>query len=300
MTQSQHRVSVVIPVRDRATIVGRALESVARQTVPIEEVIVVDDGSTDDTVAAVRRYADRFPRFQLIENAVGGGAPKARNAGAAAATGTLIALLDSDDEWTPDKIERQLEILDEDVAAVFTNIRYRIPGQDDRLTAVAAEVRLEDLFYENFIGSCSTALIRKSAFDQVGGFDVDLPSCQDWELWLRLGQRGKLRVAPDLLTLYHLDAENRISRNVERVRAGHFVVFDRIRKMAQGHGIDDDLARFHRLLLAKTMLYSAQVPKAYIGATVENFVRPSRRSKRRSSIHMLMTAAKLHVGLRAG
>ncbi len=296
MAHFPHRISVVIPARDREALVGRALESVARQTVPVEEMIVVDDGSGDGTAAAVRRYADRFPRFTLIENPIGGGAPRARNVGAAAATGTLIALLDSDDEWMPDKIERQLALFEDDVAAVFTNIRYRIPGLGDRVTSVDQEVQLEDLYYENIIGSCSTALMRRSVFDRVGGFDAELPSCQDWELWLRLGHHGRLRVTREPLTLYHLDAQNRISRNVDRVREGHFVVFDRIRDMACKHGADDDMARFHRLLLAKTMLYSAQMPKAYWGAAIENFVRPSRRSKRRSSIHMLMTAAKLHLG----
>jgi hypothetical protein len=161
--------------------VGRAIESALAQTCPPTEVIVVDDGSTDDTAAVVERY--RAP-VRLIRKPNGGPA-SARNVGASVATGEWLAMLDADDWWYADKLARQLALATPPgvalVHALARHSRARIPH----------EVRLADLLRSNLIIN-SSVLIRRRVFERLGGFDVspELVSVEDYALWLRVAAAG--------------------------------------------------------------------------------------------------------------
>jgi glycosyltransferase involved in cell wall biosynthesis len=179
-----HDVSVVIPVHNRPALVRRAVDSVLRQTAPPAEVIVVDDGSTDDTPEVLASYGDAIRVLRFRRSRERGAA---RNAGAAAGRTSLVAFLDSDDEWEPDKLERQRAVV---APASVTGIR--IVGADGRTLKRAyapprsAPRRLLDR--NAFIGSPSSLLIDAGLFERIGGFPEDrsVQGSEDWLLLLKL------------------------------------------------------------------------------------------------------------------
>ena len=210
-------VSVVIPAYNRAALIGESLESVYAQTYEPLEVIVVDDGSSDDLASALSPYLDRGLR--LIRHEVNKGAPAARNTGIAEAKGEFIAFLDSDDLWEPDKTARQVSALlasGPETALVYSGIR-KIDQNGKFLgfknPAKKGSIYL-DLLANNWIGSTSTALVRASALTRVGGFDVTLRSRQDLDLWLRIAREFTVDFVDAPLVIYRVHT-NRISSNVD-------------------------------------------------------------------------------------
>jgi glycosyltransferase involved in cell wall biosynthesis len=251
-------ISVVIPVRNRPEVIHRAIDSVQAQSVGASEVIVVDDGSTDETPETAEARSTTELPVRVVRGAQRGGAPRARNVGASRGQGALIAFLDSDDTWAPDKLEKQVELLRArpDMPAVFTNIQRIRDGVPAETTNVAPVVALADLFKENILGGCSTAMIRREAFEKIGGFHADLPSCQDWDLWLRLAELGPLGCCADPLTFYYFDATDRISRNADNVLNGHRIVMGGIYDRLNDAGQIDKLKRFHQLYMAEIASFS--------------------------------------------
>lgn len=210
-------VSVIIPAYNRAALIGESLESVYAQTYEPLEVIVVDDGSTDDLESALSPYLRQGLR--LIRHETNKGAPTARNAGIAEAKGEFIAFLDSDDLWEPDKTKQQVRKIVEsgpDTALVYSGIRKI--DQDGKLLGFKNPVKKGsiylDLLANNWIGSTSTALVRASALSRVGGFDATLRSRQDLDLWLRISREFTIDFVADPLVLYRVHT-NRISSNVD-------------------------------------------------------------------------------------
>lgn len=217
------RISTVIPARNRAETLPRAIDSALAQDYPPHEIIVVDDGSTDGTVGVARAMAQTEPRISIIERHGSSGAPTARNVGAASATGDLFAFLDSDDSWEPTKLSKQVALLEANpaVPAVFTGFRFHYPDRPKRDSRTPAIVTRPDLYGRNVLGGTSSGLIRRAAFEQAGGFLVDMPACQDWELWLRLAKLGTLLAVSEPLTNYYFDGGGRITKSPARVEGGH-------------------------------------------------------------------------------
>jgi glycosyltransferase involved in cell wall biosynthesis len=189
-------VSVVIPAYNAAGFVSRAIESCLAQTYRPIEIIVVDDGSSDNTAEIVSRFSHPV---RLIQRANGGPAA-ARNDGAREATGDWLALLDADDYWFPDKLRVQLQQQDisPDVAVVYC-LFDNYSGMQ-----VPSEVTFEDLWNYNWIGN-SSALVRRSAFTAIGGFHEDraMISVEDYNLWIRLAAAGwRLVLCPHVLVHY--------------------------------------------------------------------------------------------------
>lgn len=287
-------ISVVIPARNRASVIGRALESVRRQTFMPMEIIVVDDGSDDGgaTVAAVKAQINDDIPIHLIALEMRGGAPRARNIGVQAAKGDWIALLDSDDAWEDDKLEEQVRLIEPGVCAVFVDSRFERPGKPATTYFGGHAINPADLIFYNCLGGCSIALIRRDAFDSVGGFDESLPSCQDWDLWIKLHDYGDIRVSPRPLTRYFFDGEERISRNVQSIVEGHKQLYARITAR-----MDKESAReMHRLQsfhLAQTKVYSAGDAAGTLAPAIRNLIRPHPRTRRMSSLHLLLSSLKL-------
>lgn len=187
-------VSVIIPAYNGARTVWRAIESALGQTHPPLEVIVVDDGSADETADVVAAYPAPV-RLIRKEN---GGPASARNVGARAASGTWLAMLDADDWWYPDKLERQLAL---DTSSDISLIHAFAPHSRAR---VPREVTLTDLLRANIIIN-SSVLIRRAVFEKLGGFDVapELISVEDYALWLRVVAAGYRAVTcPEVLIYY--------------------------------------------------------------------------------------------------
>jgi glycosyltransferase involved in cell wall biosynthesis len=228
-------VSVVIPTYNRAATIGASLESVFRQDYPNLEIIVVDDGSKDDTGRVMEPYVAKGVRYLRQENR---GAPAARNAGVERASGELIAFLDSDDAWEPNKISAQVRCLREsfpETALVYTGMKkvdqngallgYKTPSKRGSIYI--------DLLKDNVVGSTSTALVKASVVREVGGFDTALRSRQDLDLWLRIAKKYSIDYVADPLVIYSVHTD-RISSNMDsKIQGSERVLdkyFDDIRK----------------------------------------------------------------------
>ena len=189
-------VTVLIPTYNRAHYIGQALDSVMGQSRPVDEIIVVDDGSTDNTAEVVAAYGSRVRHIRRQN----GGAAAARNLGIREAKGDYIALLDSDDLWKPDKMRMQMEFLREhpEIDFLFSDWSNFTEGSDneapeiknakihDDLAANAPNLRemYDCLLVENVIPT-STVVFRRSCIERTGYFDESLPPVEDFDLWLR-------------------------------------------------------------------------------------------------------------------
>lgn len=199
-------VSIIIPAYNAVDTLSSTLESVLAQTYGDFDVWVVDDGSSDGTAALVRAQAD--PRIHLLTQA-NQGVAESRNHGIRASQGELLTFLDADDCWTPEKLADQVAALNQhaDAAVAYSWTDYidhqgqsLYPGGRDRHTGDVYGA----LFQHNFIESGSNLMVRRSALDQVGNFDVSLVSVQDWELWLRLAAVFEFVLVPKAQILYRV------------------------------------------------------------------------------------------------
>lgn len=188
------RVSVVIPTYNRAQQTLRALESVWSQSLSDYEVIVVDDGSTDDTVAELEKLG---LRIRLIKQP-NGGVSSARNRGIAESTGEFVAFLDSDDEWLPSKLATQIEFLEQqpDVGFIACLNTYDIEhgftysNSYTRDSHQSAQTQFVEFLTSPFPRNMSRFVVRRQLLVQHGGFDESIRGSEDWELCLRLLQYG--------------------------------------------------------------------------------------------------------------
>ncbi|MHB8994125.1 MAG: glycosyltransferase family 2 protein [Armatimonadota bacterium] len=205
-----HTVSVIIPTFNSVTTLPRAIDSVLAQSRPADEIIVVNDGSSDDTESVM---ADHYPQVRYHYHA-NVGLAATRNAGAALATGSLLALLDSDDEWAPTKLERQLAVLEArpELAAIGCHrVRVKIDAAgtelwrrpSPRADGSVTDVTFADEIWSNRICG-ATMLIRRDAFERHGGYDASMRASEDHDLWLRmLGAGDQLAVLAEALYVFY-------------------------------------------------------------------------------------------------
>lgn len=215
MTQ-QPDISVVIPAYNAERCISRAIESVLAQTRPVREVIVVDDGSQDETAAVVGRFD---APVRLVQQANGGPAA-ARNYGVRAAQGEWTAFLDADDAWLPEKIERQAKLLGRERVGVA---HCYVAGEHDKFR-YEGELTFERMWRQNMIGT-STAVVRKAAWESVGGFQEDrrIMGVEDYHFWLRIVAAGwRVALCPEELSQY-TPAEFNLSSQVEQILAAELL-----------------------------------------------------------------------------
>ena len=179
-------ISVIIPTWNRAERLAAALTSVFQQSVAVHEVIVVDDGSTDNTREMVaRRFAG--VRYIYQENR---GVSSARNVGIRQATGDWIALLDSDDRWLPDKLERQQQLIRAHPGYKLCHSNEIWIRNGKRVNAMKKHAKQGGWIFRHCLPLCaispSAVLIQKNIFTDIGLFDESLPACEDYDLWLRI------------------------------------------------------------------------------------------------------------------
>jgi glycosyltransferase involved in cell wall biosynthesis len=271
------KVAAVIPVRNRASTIARAIRSAIDQSYPLSEIIVVDDGSTDGTINIVKSFDDR--RVKLIQQEHKG-ACAARNAGWRATDAEWIGFLDSDDVWMAEKIRYQMECCasDEKISACFTGFREKTKngyGATSDTTEQAASVR--SLRMGNGIGPTSICLIKRSALKSIGGWDERLPSCQDWDMWLKLARIGTIAMVPVCLVEFYQDSKDRISHNAASVVRGHKIVFKRIIDQARWSE-RPLLSAMHAVRLSYMLKSIGKKRSALYFAVKSFFLRPNRHA----------------------
>ncbi|HYD10055.1 MAG TPA: glycosyltransferase family 2 protein, partial [Acidimicrobiales bacterium] len=190
-------VSVVVPTHDRSALVVRAVRSATSQTVDDIEVLVVDDGSSDDTPAVLAELAADDRRLRVLRHEEARGAPAARNTGIDHATGAYLALLDDDDEWLPTKLERQLAQFVDDPSLALVGCHHALVADDGATVAYRGPTACTraELLWCDFVGGSSLGLVRRDAFPAgLPRFDPDLPTCQDWDYWVRCAEHGAIAI----------------------------------------------------------------------------------------------------------
>ena len=243
--QNYPTVSVIIPTYNRAHLIGRAIKSVLNQTYQDFEIIVVNDGSTDNTEEVVKSFSDK--RIKYIWHEKNKGAAAARNTGIKIAKGEYIAFQDSDDEWFPNKLEKQMKIFKKEspnLGIVYTGF-YRIKDSEKKYIPSHEIVKKEGSIYEELLkGSFITTqsiLVRKECFKKVGIFDENLPRLQDWELVIRLSKYYEFKCIdePLLISYYTTDS---ISANhkalieaLELILTKHYKNFNNYKEILSRH-----------------------------------------------------------------
>jgi glycosyltransferase involved in cell wall biosynthesis len=203
------RVSVIIPSYNHGHFVTFAVESALAQTYKDTEIVVVDDGSTDNTREVLAPYMGRI-KYIYQENR---GLSAARNTGIRAASGDFIALLDADDMWVPEKLALQMKIFSDypDTGLVSCG-NVPIDGGGQQVAPGTARgtgrLRFRDLLWGNCVAGGSNAVIRRGCFNEVGLFDENLRSSEDWDMWLRIAWRYPVRFASQILMKVRVSADS--------------------------------------------------------------------------------------------
>jgi glycosyltransferase involved in cell wall biosynthesis len=225
-TAQAPKVSIVLPTHDRLDFLREAVTSVLRQTVVDWELIVVDDGSTDGTVAWLESLGD--PRIVVVAEPHCGNPAALRNLGVANAQSPWIALLDSDDLWAPDKLELQLDRLVQNPARRWscTGVSFiddhgsPIPQQGGKPYRAQSGWILEPLLTFSAAATTPTLMIHRSLFDEAGGFDERVLLREDYDLELRLAARSEIHALPESLTFirHHSGRTSSVTRVADLYR----------------------------------------------------------------------------------
>ena len=215
-------VSVVIPAWNAAWCVGRAIDSVLAQDFADREIVVVNDGSTDDTAGVLAGYRDAI----RVVTQANGGMSSARNAGIRAARGRYLAFLDADDRWLPGKLGRQMALMAArpELAFCAATARFEDPeGNPAGMWTCSGKPNagVADIFahHATVAGGASSVLARRELVQQLGGFDETLFGAEDTDLWVRLAALGPFACIADPLVVV-LKRPGSVSRNRERMRTG--------------------------------------------------------------------------------
>jgi len=243
-------VSVVIPAQNRRKLISRAIDSVRAQTAPPSEILVVDDGSTDDTA---RFVAETYPEVRVLRQP-NRGVSAARNAGIRAATSAFIAFLDSDDEWLEKKLERQLQAMEASPGALLCHTNEIWIRNGRRVNPMKKHQKFGGRIFEKALPLCvispSSVLVDRRLFDEVGLFDESLPACEDYDLWLRVCSRFPVLFVDEPLIVKHGGHEDQLSRRhwgMDRFR------IQALQKILAQRDLPDDYRRAADAMLAQKL-----------------------------------------------
>jgi glycosyltransferase involved in cell wall biosynthesis len=223
------KVSVVIPTYNYGRFIGEAIESILAQTYPASEIIVVDDGSTDDTEQAAKKFGDKV-RYIKKEN---GGVCSARNVGIKNASGDFVVFFDADDISHPAKIERQLAKFAEDseIGLVHCGVRdFDSQGNTTQYHLVGEEGWVADdmlLMKPVVIGPGGTIMVKREAFAAVGDFDERLEIYEDWEFCYRVARKFKVGFVPEVLLDRRIHGSNS-QTNIKKLERSVLLAFAKI------------------------------------------------------------------------
>jgi glycosyltransferase involved in cell wall biosynthesis len=248
------RVSVIIPTYNRSWCLAEAIDSVLSQTFQDRELIVVDDGSTDNTPALLSRYGSRLRCLRQTNQ----GVSAARNHGIQAAGGELIALLDSDDLWQPDKLARQVAFFDTHPDAMICQTEETWIRRGLRVNPKRRHRKPSGWIFEPSLALClvspSAVMMRRELLEEMGGFDESLPACEDYDLWLRVSLRYPIPLLEEPLVIKRGGHDDQLSRqhSLDRYRIQSLV------KIIDSEPLTENQARAAAAMLReKSRIYAA-------------------------------------------
>lgn len=209
-------VSVVIPTHNRASVVTRAVCSVLSQTYKNLEIIVIDDGSNDETVKVLSIFSDL--RILTQENK---GVSAARNTGIANSSGELIAFLDSDDEWLPEKIEKQVSLYDSKNKHFICHTNEIWMRNGKAVNQKKIHQKQGGYFFDRAVERClispSAVILSRKLLDNVGRFDEEFEAAEDYDLWLRITSRYEVDFIDEPLIIKHAGEPNQLSFTIPAI-----------------------------------------------------------------------------------
>ena len=278
-------VSVILPTYNRAHLLERSIKSVLGQTCEDLELIVVDDGSTDNTREVVEGLSDG--RVRYVNSGRNKGAPFARNTGIREAAGRYIAFQDSDDEWAREKLEKQTELLEcsaGHVGLVYSGY-WMTRGVKKKLMPPSSihpkNGDLHDLLFAGNFITTQTALVRTECFVEGGMFDERLPRLQEWELWLRISKQYQFKFIDEPLVTTYLQPDSITSDPQKLVEAFEMIL--------QKH--DEEFRRHTKALAHVYCLVGSQLlcSEQAIGAR-ERYLREAFKLNPMKARHLLLAS----------
>lgn len=249
-------VSVIIPTFNRVDVLGRAIESVLRQSLPTTEIIVVDDGSVDHTQKVVGEFQSgaAIPINYIYQH--NSGVSAARNNGIRHACGEWIAFLDSDDAWLPDKLKNQAKLIEQHPGYRLCHTQESWIRNGVRVNQMKKHAKSGGHIFQQCLPLCvispSSVVIHRTLFEDVGLFDEALPACEDYDLWLRIcAHEAVLFVETPQILKYggHDDQLSRKHWGMDRFR------IRALQKILQ----DPKLEAHQKQLVVKTLLHKARI-----------------------------------------
>jgi glycosyltransferase involved in cell wall biosynthesis len=225
-------VSVVIPTYNRSGFIQSAIQSVLEQTHSDWELVVVDDGSNDNTVQIIEEYNRKDPRVRLVVHSEREGAQAARNTGIRAARGEWIAFLDSDDQWLPDSLEIRLRLArDMGTKVVHSSWRVLNPpnGKFKSLKIPYPQGQVYKELLRNYGPAFPALLVSKESLDRIGYLDEKIVSFQEWDTAIRLARHYDFGFVSKPTFIWDCRHSDTISKNLRRAARGYEQVFTKHR-----------------------------------------------------------------------
>lgn len=233
MANKKPLVSIVMPTYNCATYLPESIESILAQTYNAYEIVVIDDGSVDNTKLVLEPYKEKIRYIDLGRNE---GLPIARNLGIQSAKGEYVAFLDADDIWMPEKLKRSIDqfMKNPDAGMVYSkhiNIDSKSQFLEGKIrrTLPSGNIFTQLFFEQNFI-ICSSVVVRKEVFNKTALFDSELVNCQDWDMWLRIAFYYKA-IGIDVPLVKYRHSAKSLSKNRDNVLKYQKVIIDKIYTM---------------------------------------------------------------------
>ena len=243
------KVSVIIPAYNAEKHIAKTLDSALAQTYSEFEIIVVDDGSRDQTASIVKQYQETYPEKVRMIKKENAGPAKARNVGIKASNGEYIAFNDADDLWLPEKLEKQISYFERQspqVGMVYTNARkfdekgiWTLPKRYRRKKVEGWIYK--DLLKDNMIPNQSV-MVRRSCFDEVGFFDESLDIIEDHDMWIRIAMKYEIAFLEETLSLYREHSQGR-SKATEKTMNRKIGVMEKHLRMASDNIEIEDIIK---------------------------------------------------------
>jgi len=274
---SSPQVSVVVPVYQRAALVEQTVRSVLAQTLREWELIIADDGSTDGTLAVCQRFAIADARVRVIALPHSGNPALVRNAALSEARGEFVAFLDSDDLWMPDKLERQLAQLRSNRACAWSYCGFEhidangvllADGVAERWSPLDGDILAATITGQAPIRTASVVMAARTSLRQAGGFDEQLISGQDYDLWMRLALHHPVAVLRARLAAVRVHPDSHSSRWPPRALECRELSLSKMAGVAGGEWQPLIAAQRRRNAAALAVSYLAQGARAEMLASM--------------------------------